>query len=69
MPHRRGTKQNPFELGEVVWVASVGVLGVVTKVIHPKARGWIRYEVEYTRPAVQMRQEFSLVSLMGQDEE
>lgn len=63
MTHRRGTKRNPFEVGEKVRLSSLNREGVVTKVIQPMSRGWISYDVEFMFHGTTVIERFSVVSL------
>lgn len=45
---RRGCKENPFKLGEEVYIHPKGTTGKVVQVIHAPPRGQMRYRVEYT---------------------
>lgn len=55
---RRGGKEQPFEVGEKVFIRSKGTTGRVTQVIHAPPRGRMKYLVEYTPVGVRV-EEFS----------
>jgi hypothetical protein len=61
---RRGTKNNPFKVGENVRVFPMNSIGEVKRVIYPgRPRGWIKYEVEVPFLGEQVVQEFSALNL------
>ena len=47
MAGRRGTKSNPFEVGERVFIYPVNRNGVVKEVIQAQWRKQIKYRIEY----------------------
>lgn len=48
MSTRRGTKFDPFVIGEEIYIVPLERTGRVTNVVYPgNSRAWIKYEVEY----------------------
>lgn len=61
---RRGTQDDPFEVGEMVSIFRMNAVGEVKRVIYPgRPRGWIKYEVEFPYMGRTMTKEFSAVNL------
>jgi ribonuclease PH len=69
MVHRKGTKNNPFKVGERVHVLPEGADGVVKKVIHPQFRGWIKYDVEFEPRGTTRIERHSVMTLRATEEE
>jgi hypothetical protein len=67
---KRGTKANPYEVGDEVDIYPLDRRGVVTRQIFPPFRGHMRYEVEYSWHGGKARREFHNMQLdeVKQDE-